>query len=1143
MSDQKYHLAQHSISSEDAGNGAPFVLLPTSQVRLATFDLARSEKTVQVPPELSKKLTEVAGSLNATFFMATCAAFFALLHRYSGLHHIVVGIPAAHHLLVHHSHTEIPKLFGYLLNEFALQVRITSSSTFRDVVSSVRGALFEGNRSPGLSVERNSINPDVRCETHPVYKITFECEPTSALTLKLLELPQGKIDAQTQPTPPDLSFALVERDHHWHATLRYPPALYDAGTIDRFMEHYLQLLEGCVSAPAAPIGFVNMLTEPERAQILSEWNRTERDYPHDHCIHELFEAHVRCSPQRVAAVAGLQTITYLELDRRAGRLAEVLRSKGVGPDILVGLCLDRSLDLLVGVLGILKAGGAYVPIDPAYPKDRIAFVLEDSATRVIVTQRSLLSALGTSSADRVLIDELPVPDLSHVSPSRPVGSHHLAYVLYTSGSTGKPKGVQISHRSVINFLHSMRRKPGLTSHDVLLAVTTLSFDIAGLELHLPLTTGATVILAPWEVAADGQALLREIERYQVTVLQATPATWKLMINAGWKGTPRLKALCGGEALPASLAAELLPRCAELWNMYGPTETTIWSTCCQVTDATDIHIGRPIDNTEVYILDTNQQPLPVGHAGELLIGGDGLARGYLNRTELTTDRFIAHPFKTGQRLYRTGDLARYREDGNIDCLGRLDFQVKIRGFRIELGEIENHLASHPVVKEAVVIAREDTPGEKRLVAYFVPRSNEPVTADQLREHLKKKLPDHMIPAAFVTLTNLPLTPNGKVDRKGLPAPILEVARLLPPTCTPTETRLVMIFEKILGLPVASAHDSFFDLGGHSLMAAGLMIAIEREFDRRLPLARLFDSPTIAGLAAILDLPATEETHWDSLVPIQRQEGKPVLFLVHGAGGNVLLYRELSAALGSDISVYGFQSQGLDGRAVPLARVEEMATRYVTELRAFQPHGPYHIGGYCMGGSVAYEMARLLQEQGQLVGLVALLDTYNFSLVKQKNALSFLRQKIQFHLENLATMKPRNLLGYIGEKTRMAREVLIGKMGSQVASLKKRTINGAYHDFGVTTFIQEINDQAAINFLPRPLAGRLTVFRPQKQYDFMSDPKMGWSGLVSGQLDVVQLPVNPHAMLIDPYATVLAQELKSRLIDHEKRTRESSPSIPI
>lgn len=1118
-------------SAESTETDLSLFRFPKDKNRGPTGETTRAEKAVPVPEELSKKLNDVAASLNATFFMAACAAFFALLHRYSGLHHIVIGIPTAH-TLSHPTHTELPKILGYVANQIALQVRFSHSSTFCDLISGIRNTLFKRNRPPESPVERSSDQPETRCEMHhsSVLPVIFSCDPSPSTSTSTAP-DKSNAHVSSFPAPPDLSFALIRREDRWHATVRYPTDSYADSTMDRLLDHYLQLLEGCVTAPAQPIAFVNMLTEPERVQILSEWNRTQRDYPRDHCIHELFEAHVRCTPHRIAAIAGTRTITYGELDRRAEHLADVLRAQGVGPDVLVGLCLERSLDLLVGLLGILKAGGAYVPIDPTYPRDRIAFVLEDSAAPVIVTEKALVSTLGTSPAHYIVVDELPTIDPARVGPRRPVGSHHLAYVLYTSGSTGKPKGVQISHRSVINFLHSMRRKPGLSPNDVLLAVTTLSFDIAGLELHLPLTTGATVVLAPWEVAADGDALIREIERHRVTVLQATPATWRLMLNAGWKGTPRLKVLCGGEAMPASLAAELLPRCAELWNMYGPTETTIWSTCCRITDPNDIHIGRPIDNTEIYILDTNQQPLPIGQEGELLIGGDGLARGYLNRPELNADRFVAHPFKPGQRLYRTGDLARYRKDGNIDCLGRLDFQVKIRGFRIELGEIENQLASHPGVRENVVVAREDTPGEKRLVAYVVSRQEPPVTAEQLREHLRRKLPDHMMPAAFVSIRDLPLTPNGKIDRKALPPPTAETAQPPISNYTPTEARLVTIFEKILGLRVTSARDSFFDLGGHSLMAAGLMIAIEREFGRRLPLARLFDSPTIAALAVILDQPATD-LHWNSLVPIQPQEGKPKLFLVHGAGGNVLLYREVASALGADVSVYGFQSQGLDGRAAPLAHVEEMAARYVKELRAFQPQGPYHIGGYCMGGSVAYEMARLLHEQGQSLGLVALLDTYNFSLVKRKSAVSFLRQKVTFHLENLMAMRARDLIGYVGEKTRMAKEALIGKMGAQVASLKKKKTDGADQDFGATAFIQEINDQAAINFLPRPLIGHLTVFRPQKQYDFMSDPKMGWGDLVKGHLEVVELPINPHAMLIEPHAKVLARELKSRLLARQK-----------
>ncbi|MBK9992039.1 MAG: amino acid adenylation domain-containing protein, partial [Verrucomicrobia bacterium] len=892
-------------------------------------------------------------------------------------------------------------------------------------------------------------------------------------------------------------------------------------------------IEEMVAKPDITIDQLQITTEAEKRQLLNEWNDTACDYPRERCLHQLFEEQARRTPNAIALVFEDKSLTYAALDQRADQLAALLRSRGIGPDVLVGLCVERSLEMVVGVLGILKAGGAYVPIDPAYPADRIAYVLEDSNASVLITQRPLLASLPKTNASHILIDEpLPKPIAIAISTAQ-LEPGHLAYVLYTSGSTGKPKGVQIPHRAVVNFLHSMRREPGLTANDVLLAVTTLSFDIAGLELHLPLTTGAKIILATAATASNGDALLATIKRHDVTMLQATPATWRLMLASGWKGSPRLKALCGGEALPTDLAAELLPRCAELWNMYGPTETTIWSTCSRVESATDIHIGRPIDNTEIYILDPHQQPLPIGLPGELLIGGDGLARGYHNRADLTADRFVPHPFKAGAKLYRTGDLARYRPDGNIDCLGRLDHQVKIRGFRIELGEIETQLASHPDVQQNVVVAREDTPGDKRLVAYVVPRPAASPTSTALRDHLRGNLPEYMLPAAFVFIENLPLTPNGKIDRKALPAPDSTAAPITKDAVaprTPTETQLAAIFEKVLNSPVPSITDSFFDLGGHSLLATKLMADIETAFGQRLPLAKLFEAPCIEQLATILDSRSTAKTDWNSLVPINTGAKGPALYLVHGAGGNILLYRELARELMPDIKVFGFQSQGLDGQTSLLTTVDQMARHYTDELLHHQPQGPYFLGGYCMGGIVAYEMARLLRASGHSVGPVAMLDSYNLNAVHIERSffsrLGSIRQKIFFHFENLRQMRFAEKCGYFREKIRMLIELIRLKVTSKI-KLSPSNHNPTQTGKSSLATIQDINHRAGWDHVPGRYEGHLLLFKPRKNYNFFPDPDMGWKRLVTGQIDQIELTSHPHSMLIMPNVTKLAMELKARL----------------
>ncbi len=1106
---------------------------PTDFTRPHLQSYRGDQTRTMIDPKVVQQLRDLGRSERATLYQVVMAAWKILLLRYSNQTDLVVGT-----FVSNRRHVEVESVVGLFVNTVAVRTRLGGDVSVRQAVSRVKDSTIAAFSHDDIPFEQlvRALNPKRNLGIAPIFQVCLSFQSKTIASRRFHDLELQSWPLQLQTSKFDLTLWLTDSPEGLWASLEYATDLFTRETAERMLAHFGRILEEMAARPDCSVDQLQMTTEAERRQVLVDWNRTVREYPRERCVHDLFEEQARQQPEAVALVFGGQTLTYGELKSRADELAALLRVLGVGPDVLVGLCVERSFDMVVGILGILKAGAAYVPIDPAYPADRIAFVLEDSRAPVLLTQRHLLASLPATNVHTVLLDEpLPAVDpRATLVPTTAASASNLAYVLYTSGSTGKPKGVQIEHRSVVNFLHSMRREPGLTSDDVLLAVTTLSFDIAGLELHLPLTTGARVVIAPWEVAADGEALLREIDAHGITVLQATPATWRLILAAGWKGTPRLKVLCGGEAMPADLASELIPRCAELWNMYGPTETTIWSTLCRITDAGNVRIGRPIDNTETYILDACNQPLPVGLPGELLIGGEGLARGYLYRPELTAERFVAHPFKPGARLYRTLDLARYRTDGNIDCLGRLDFQVKIRGFRIELGEIEAQLASHPGVQENVVVAREDTPGEKRLVAYVVPSPAAAPSIASLREHLRGTLPDYMVPATFVLLESLPLTPNGKIDRKALPAPdATSVALMCRDNIAPrtaTEQRLAAIFEKLLGAPVYSVNDSFFDLGGHSLIAVKLMLSIERELGIRMPLSSLFRGASVAELAAALGNYADKHDRWHSLVPINVHDGRPALFLVHGAGGNVLLYRQFARALAPDISVYGFQSQGLDGRSDPLKRVEDMAAHYVRELREFQPSGPYHIGGYCMGGSVAYEMARLLQKEEQTVGVVALLDTYNLSVARRINGgggtLAFLSQKLGFHLDNLKELGPKDLFGYLVEKLRMADEAVRGKIAARLKSIKG-AVRVAVDEPSAEVFIQEINHEAGWRFVPQPFVGHITVFRPQKHYDSFPDPKMGWLDLVGHGLEIVELPINPHAMLIEPFASRLASELKKRI----------------
>ena len=640
----------------------------------------------------------------------------------------------------------------------------------------------------------------------------------------------------------------------------YDPNSLCPQQIDGMCGYYVNTLRAMAASPQAAYEQFCPISDNERHLLLSGWNATEQNYPRNRKIHELFEERLREKPEATAIVCGSEKLSYRELHEKSEALAHRLRAAGVGSETLVGICMERSAEMMVGLLGIMKAGGAYVPLDPAYPKERLTFMVQDANLPVLLTQEKLRNILPASNAKVLSIDSSdehrPVVT-DHRTPvvdNPPAGTDSpLAYVIYTSGSTGNPKGVQVTHKAVVNLLASAARTLGFTAQDNLLAVTTLSFDIAGLELFMPLISGGQVTIATREQSSDGTQLAGLLTSCEASAMQGTPATWRLLIEAGWQGEPDLTIICGGEALKRNLADELLKRAREVWNFYGPTETTIWSTAWKVTPSAPISIGRPLANTQTYILDKNLQPVPIGGIGELHIGGDGLARGYLNRPQLTAEKFILNPFaaEPGGRMYKTGDLARHLPDGTIECLGRIDHQVKIRGFRIELGEVETVLKQHQGIADALVTACDDAVGEQRLVGYIISRNGPPV-ASELREFIRAKLPAYMVPAQFVVLKQFPLTPNGKVDVRRLPAPegAPEATRTFVAPRTEDEQRLAQIWREVLLLKQVGIADNFFDLGADSLSATRAFARINVGFGIRISLRDIFEHPTIASLAEII-----------------------------------------------------------------------------------------------------------------------------------------------------------------------------------------------------------------------------------------------------------------------------------------------------
>ena len=826
--------------------------------RPATQSFNGALHTFTLDPTILTALKQIATREQVTLFMVLQGLFALLLSRHSHSDDIVIGTPVANRL-----QKQLESLVGLFVNTLVLRIDCSAGRSFREYLAQLKSVNLNAQANQDVPFEYlvERLKPERSTSHAPLFQIMFSMNTNGMGVVKLRDLELTPLVNERVAVKFDLTLDVVEEPDGLGFSFSYNTDLFAASTIACLAEHFRSLARGVVANPDARIESLPLLSDDERDHLLYELNDTDADYPRASCLHELFEAQVELRPESVALVFADSQLTYRGLNEQANQLAHYLRERGVGPDTPVGLCVERSQAMVVALLGILKAGGAYVPLDPSHPRERLEYMLEDSAAAVVLTEKSLEQRLPQqTSAASVLLDEesTEIRKRSDRNPAKELSAENLAYVIYTSGSTGKPKGVQVTHRNVLNFLYSMQRQPGIAPEDTLVAVTTLAFDIAGLEIYLPLSVGARVVLARRETAADGKELAALLQRSQATMMQATPATWKLLLSTGWRGQHKLKVLCGGEALPVRLAEELRTVVdGPIYNLYGPTETTIWSAIHEVSAEDEtlsvVPLGRPIANTQLYLLDARFEPVPVGVQGELYIGGDGVARGYWRRAELTAERFVPNSFsrRPGERMYRTGDHARYLANGEIEYLGRSDHQVKIRGFRIELGEIEAALSEQSIVRDAVVLAREDTPGDKRIVAYVVLNQECAAPADELRRLVKDKLPSLMIPAAFVFLETLPLTPNGKIDRKTLPAPDQvrpKLKEIFVAPRTPIEEMMAAIWSQILHLEKVGIHDSFFSIGGHSLLAAQVLNRVEQTFNVELPLSIFFETPTVSALAA-------------------------------------------------------------------------------------------------------------------------------------------------------------------------------------------------------------------------------------------------------------------------------------------------------
>ncbi|NET57955.1 MAG: amino acid adenylation domain-containing protein, partial [Symploca sp. SIO2E6] len=1171
----------------------PLLELPTDHPRPAVQTFRGANLPLEVPVALTEKLRQLTQTANATLYISLLAVFVGLLNRYTGQEEIVVGLPIANR-----NRKELEPLIGFFVNTLVLRVDLSTDPSFEELLGQVRRLALEAYEHQDMPFEKlvAELQPERDLSRNPLVQVIFTLQNAPREEWQLQELSLTLVNSEVQMVQFDLEVHLWEVEEGLKGFLAYSIDLFDQDTIERMWQHYLNLLEAIVTNPQQPVSRLPLLTAQEQQQLLVEWNQTARDYPAK-CLQELFEEQVEYTPEAVAVVFAQQQLSYRQLNQRANQLAHYLQKLGVGPEVLVGICIERSVEMIVGLLGILKAGGAYVPLDPNYPTARLTYMLSDAGVSLLLTQESLLSSLPESTAQIVSLDRHGerIEGESEENPVSGVSPENLAYVIYTSGSTGKPKGVAIAHGSLVNLMH-WQQQQGIASPEAkTLQFAPISFDVSCQEIFSTWCGGGTLVLVSEEIRRDSFALMEflvdhQIERLFVpfVVLQQLAA-----VAPHCRNLPQLaEIITAGEQL--QITPELvelsrrLPDC-RVQNQYGPSESHVVSAYTlegvsenrgggtnkqtrrrgdaetrRIEIPTKISftplegsantiptlppIGRPIANTQLYILDQNLQPVPIGVPGELYIGGVGLARGYLNRRELTQEKFVANPFseQAAARLYKTGDLARYLTDGNIQFLGRRDEQVKVRGFRIELGEIETVLSQHPQVSQAVVAVKGDQASEKRLVGYIVLREPELIPSPELSQFLNSQLPEYMVPATFVVLDKLPLTPSGKVNRKALPA--AEVAwkagEFVPPR-NQVERQLVEIWSAIFNLSSVGVRDNFFDLGGHSLLAVVLISRIREQFGQELSLASIFQNPTIEQLATTLH-ESRDFCFWSTLLPIQTQGSKIPFFCVSGGIGSAFYLQMLARHLGSDQPFYGLQACGLDGQSEPHTRIEDMAADYIEAIKSVQTEGLYLLGGHSSGGHVAFEMAQQLQKQGDQVALLVIIDISAPDLSYKMAMEQFTPWDDATYIVNLAVVFEQLFDQELEVSTEVLQPLSLEEQISYFSNQLQK-----YGIFPPEAGIEQVRGlinvyqatfSMSIKYLPQEVyptpillfkrsdefsqeMKRKAQFEQINDPDNMKDSVWGWGQFADGAVELDLVPGNHVTMMREPNVQVLAEKLRA------------------
>ena len=1124
------HLLAHTPTTLD---------LPQNHGRPLVADHAGAHESFKLSAELTDALRELARRQGTTFFVTLLASFQTLLHRFSGQQSLLVGSPMSGRTL-----PDSENLIGLFMNALPLKADFSGNPQFTKLLRQVHQTVWAAQEHQDLPFEKlvQEFQPQRDLSRNPIFQTMFVFEDAETTAVQMGEVKMAWEFLRTPTVKFDLSLTLTEKEGRLQGSFAYATSLFEKATITRLLEYYQNLLAAIVANPQENVGNLRLLSDTERHQLLTAWNDTAADYPHDQFIHQLFETQAEKTPDAIAVVCDGQQLTYQQLNRQANQLAHQLRAAGIGADRLAGIYLERSVEMIVGLLGILKAGGAYVPLDIKNPKPRLLQQLKN--VRALITQAELLPQLPDFAGKIICLDrdELELKGFPENNPEQQGTSENLAYVIYTSGSTGAPKGVAIRHRNLVNYTQFICRRLGLENFPDGLkfaSVSSIAADLGNTCIYPALVSGGSLHVVNSDLAVNPEGFARYAARHEIDVLKITPSHLAALIAAKNSAAilPRRFLILGGEALPPQLVARIrnLGGTCHLINHYGPTETTVGSLTLDEKDfgtepLATVPVGRPIANTQVYILDASFQPVPFGLRGQLCIGGDGVAQGYYENPELTAEKFIRDPFSAdaAARLYCTGDLARYLPDGRIEFLGRKDQQVKIRGFRIELGEIETAIKEFPGITECILAVQEHELGDSWLVAYLVPtHPNFPPITKDLRDFLKQKLPDYMMPAAFVHLEKLPLTANGKLDRAALPAPDWAAHEDASATQfdwprTPLELQILLIWQRILNLKSISIRDNFFDLGGHSLLAVRLVSEVNKSLNQNLSIPIFFQNPTIEQLAQFLEQ-ENQNNYEPKLVPLQPGDPARALFFLDASMGQCRLAQLLDTEIASFATIVPLPMTVIQAASrnetAGLPSVEQLAAYHTALIQKHQPDGACLLAGHSFGGLLAFEVAHQLQAQGRVVEMIFLIDSW----VKppawwlKLKVLSFARARDSIAFRARHWWSKMCLALTAATAKRVTTEPVLEEANQPIGDVSWEILERIYRN-------------ARKNYQLRPLASRAVVFRAQASemaFFHAVDPQLGWDGLLTRGLEVLETPGDHFSLLKRPHLLTLADHFKKYL----------------